>query len=297
MTSIKRWTNRCAWLLLSMSAVACSAGANADGEDELGQLSQSWRSERRGASHRPGRPARAGGRHAHHQGQHTPPTEPGSVPLQPDASGRIDADSNSLSVEGQWRVFADSYGPNGRPPGVCQAAGYLDSECSLATAPDSTALGFPNAGGVLCTEGSTAQVLYVNGSPDYAHMWGIGIGVSLAEPEGAARGVFDASARRVAGISFDIDNVPSAGLRVLVDTPSDPETLGPSYWGAAEFFPPSPVVAGTNLVPFDEVVSPEAAPRALDTTQLLSIGFLVPANEFTRTSFGYCISHLELLLE
>jgi hypothetical protein len=36
----------------------------------------------------------------------------------------------------------------------------------------------------MCTAGSTAQVLTVDGELDYFNMWGIGIGLSLADAGG-----------------------------------------------------------------------------------------------------------------
>jgi hypothetical protein len=65
-----------------------------------------------------------------------------AVPIAPDPSGRVEATSNPLGVEGQWHVYADSYA-DGRPPGACQAAGHTDDECSLASLPDSSVPGFP----------------------------------------------------------------------------------------------------------------------------------------------------------
>ena len=135
---------------------------------------------------------------------------------------------------------------------------------------------------------SGAQVLLVDGQPDYAHMWGIGIGVSLADPgSGQPAGTYDADAHQVVGLSFEIDNVPP-GLRVELPTPSDPPPFGASYWGADEYYSSSPVQVGTNVVFFEDVHSPDPTAPALDTTQLLQVGFLVSSNEVRRTDFSYC---------
>jgi hypothetical protein len=238
-------------------------------------------------------------RRHHHHGQGSPPpseTLPGL--LLPDATGRVAPDTNPFGVAGQWYAFGDFLdATSGKPPGVCQAAGYADAQCSQLTQPNVALPGFPNVAGSMCTTGSTAEVLLVDGLPDWAHLWGTGIGVTLADPvAGETPGTFDASSHGIVGISFDIDNVP-AGLRIAFPTPSDLVPLGPDYWGAGEFFPPSPVVAGTNLVPFREVQSPEATPRALDTTQLIEIEFLVPSIELVRQNFGFCVSNLQLLVE
>ena len=219
------------------------------------------------------------------------------VPIMPDSSGRVDASTNPLGVEGHWHVYADSYGANDKPPGGCQAAGHAEDECSVASLPDSSVPGFPNVDGKMCTTGSTAQVLLVDGQPDYAHMWGIGIGVSLADPgSGQPAGTYDADAHQVVGLSFEIDNVPP-GLRVELPTPSDPPPFGASYWGADEYYSSSPVQVGTNVVFFEDVHSPDPTAPALDTTQLLQVGFLVSSNEVRRTDFSYCISNLKLIVE
>ena len=219
------------------------------------------------------------------------------VPITPDASGRVEASTNPLGVEGQWHVYGDSYGANGKPPGVCQAAGHTEAECSLVSQPDVNVSGFPNAGGTMCTTGSTAAVLTVNDQPDYANMWGIGIALSLADAgNGQPAGTYDADAHRVVGVSFEIDNVPPR-MRIELPTPSDPLNFGASYWGANEFYPDSPVQAGTNVVLFRDVHSPDPTAPALDTTQLQQIGFLVSSTPELRLGFSYCISNLKLLVE
>jgi hypothetical protein len=52
-------------------------------------------------------------------------------------------------------VFADGYGSDRLRDGPCQAAGHLDSECSVLTTPDPSTHAFPNTGGRICTSGST----------------------------------------------------------------------------------------------------------------------------------------------
>jgi hypothetical protein len=215
-----------------------------------------------------------------------------AVPLTPDPSGRVEASTNALGVEGEWRVYADSY-TDGRPPGGCQAAGHADAECSLASLPDSSVPGFPNVGGQLCTTGSTAVVLTVDGQLDWGHMWGIGIGLGFT----GAAGTFDADAHGVVGIAFDVDAIPSSGLRVEFPTPSDSVGFGASYWGADEFYPSSPVQVGTNVVLFRDVQSPDVTAPPFDRSQIQQIGFLVPSNPAVRIDFSYCISNIRLLLE
>jgi hypothetical protein len=142
------------------------------------------------------------------------------------------------------------------------------------------------------------QILDLNGAPDYANMFGAGIGFLLAlDPTSGEKGVFDAHARRAIGVQFDIDTVPAAGLYVGFDTPaSDVGSLGPDYWGANSEFQRSPVVAGTNVVLFRDVQSPEATPQAIDVTKLESMQFQVRSSVAQSSTFAYCISNVKALL-
>ena len=224
----------------------------------------------------------------------------GSVAVTPDATGWIDASTNALGIFGAWYVFADGYGWDRLRDGSCQAAGHADSECSVLTTPDPSLHSFPNTGGKMCTSGTTARVLMSNGGFDYADMWGAGMGFDLAGSAGlgATKGVFNAQAHAVIGVSFDIDTVPPTGLHVGFPTAaSDSGTLGPDYWGASGFYPNSPVVIGTNIVLFSQVQSPEAIPQPLDTTQIEAMQFLAPTNTFLSGTFGYCISNVKMLLQ
>lgn len=57
------------------------------------------------------------------------------------------------------------------------------------------------------------------------------------------------------------------------------------------------MAAGTNIVLFDQVQSPEAPPRPLDVTQIESMEFLVPTNPIASGTFNYCISNVKMLLQ
>lgn len=222
---------------------------------------------------------------------------PKSVPLTPDATGWIDASSNPLGIQGPWYAYADGYGSDGLRDGFCQAAGHADSECSFITSPTPGPGGFPNVGGKMCTSGTVAQVLNLNGAPDYGDMFGTGMGFNLANSTTGEQGVFDAHAHRVIGVQFDLDTVPAAGLYVGFATPaSDAGTLGPDYWGANAAFQSSPVVAGTNVVLFREVQSPEATPVPVDVTQLASMQFQVRSSTVQSSTFAYCVSNVKALL-
>jgi hypothetical protein len=231
-----------------------------------------------------------------------------SVPVTPDATGWISGSSNPLGIQGPWFAYGDGYGDDGTTRnGTCEMAGHADAECSVLTAPV-PGQPFANSGGVMCTSGTSKVILTVGDKPvtdptstvdppDYSHMWGDGMGFNLANPgTGAPTGTFDAAAKKVIGMSFDIDNVP-LGLRVQFPTPASyAGTLGPDYWGAAASYPPSPVVTGTNVVLFNAVASPEATPVPLDTTMLESVQFSVPSNTTADQPFGYCVSNVRFLL-
>jgi hypothetical protein len=301
MTRIHVGKTRCEALLVGALLAGCAGSEKPPAS--VGQASQRWSS--RDEAPAPENVASAatqssdgsGHREGRHDGHGTPPPTATPVLLPPDTTGRVASDTNSLGIEGHWRVFGDFLGADGKPPGICQTGGYAEADCSRVTGPGFTLPGFPKVAGSVCTTGSTARVLLVDGAPDYGHLWGTGVGLRLAalSAAGALEG-FDASRHGVVGISFDIDHVPGE-LRVVFPTPTDPVPLGPDYWGAAEFYPPSPVVAGTNVVLFSEVQSPEPTPRALDTTQLLEIGFQIPSNPQARQSFSFCISNLQLLVD
>ena len=220
-----------------------------------------------------------------------------SVRLTPDATGWIDASSNSLGIQGPWYSYGDGQGSGGLRDGVCQAAGHADADCSVITSPVPGAPGFANRGGKMCTSGTVSRVLDLNGAPDYANMFGTGIGFNLATLASGETAVFDARAHRVIGIQFDLDSVPAAGLYVGFATPaSNAGSLGPDYWGANPAFQSSPVTVGTNTVLFANVRSPGATTVPIDVTQLESMQFQVRSSTTQSSTFAYCISNVRALL-
>lgn len=104
----------------------------------------------------------------------------------------------------------------------------------------------------------------------------------------------NAPAARVVGLSFEIDSVPVAGLRVEFPTASrDPQTTGWDYWGANSVYPPSPVTIGENRVIFSEVRSP--VDGSFDTTRVTGVQFHVPTGPTSATQYSFCISDVRLL--
>lgn len=220
-----------------------------------------------------------------------------AVRLTPDATGWLDASSNSLGIQGAWYAYGDGQGSDGLRNGLCQAAGHADSECSVIVSPLPGAPGFPNRGGKMCTSGTVSRVLDLNGTPDYGNMFGTGIGFNWASAASGEAGLFDARAKRVIGVQFELDSVPAAGLYVGFATPaSDAGSVGPDYWGANPAFQSSPVVVGTNTVLFSNVQSPGPSTVPVDVTQLESMQFQVRSSTTQSSTFAYCISNVEALL-
>jgi hypothetical protein len=258
--------------------VACSGVAPEESSD-------STQSELRSRTH-----AKAG----NHPGRHGDCGATKSVAIAPDEEGAIVSSSNPLGIHGTWFSYADGLASNGDRGGPCQDVGHADSECSDIFAPNPAKPGFPNVGGTMCTVGTAAQVLLLDGQLDFAHMWGAGMEFELdGGPTGD--GAFDARASKVIGLSFDIDQVP-AGLRIEVATPTFPPLVGASYWGAEASYPASPVRIGRNKVLFAQVQSPTAPAEPLDVTRLSAIRFFVPGSPNGAQDFSYCISNVRMLI-
>ena len=239
--------------------------------------------------------------------------------------------TNSLGVHGSWYPYGDQYGPLcGDPPDPkssgmkCNDSHFgahdASTECSVITMPDPTMMSFPNTGGKMCTTGTVPKIAnIVNsavgtvGKPDYSDVWGAGIGLDLAADMGSTacdtKGVFPAKDKKVIGIKFDIDTVPTVGLRVEFPIPAtDGTTNGSDYWGGTgTAYPSSPVVQGTNTIYFDPaslgmpatvkgVTPPGSAPLVtFDPNQMESIQFHVPAG--TAASYSFCISNLKMMVQ
>jgi len=268
------------------------------------------------------------------------------VTLTPDETGWVDAeaDGNTLGVQGSWYPYGDQYGPLCGDPSMpdvktsgmkCNDSHFgahnAATECSVIEQPDPTVMAFENTGGKMCTKGMIAKIInIVNASqgtgPDYSNIWGAGIGLDLQAQKGGSacdpKGAFNAKDKHVVGIKFDIDNVPSAGLRVEFPTPTTDGTKnGSAYWGADSSFSTASgkyVKSGTNTiywVPTDvlgatagakdptmpstePVVVPGASPGTpLDQTAIESIQFHVPASATGTSTYEFCISNLKMLVQ
>ncbi len=209
-----------------------------------------------------------------------------SVLLPPTETGWVDKASNSLGVQGAWYAYGDSLGDTGMPPGKCQAAGHMASECAIIESPPPGS--FPNTGGQMCTKGSTEAVLAM----DYSNMWGAGIALDFNNPGmGAPKAAFDASA--IAGVEFDLIRKPLAGLRVeFPQTDTENTEAGNDYADATSSYPVSMLTEGHNVVMFSRVKGPKG--HVFNPMNLLGIQFHVPSGS-SQTPFDYCIANLALI--
>jgi len=221
-----------------------------------------------------------------------PPTE--VFFLLPDRTGWVDRTATgSTNIQGRWYGFADGFGADGTPAsGVCELAGHAPAECSQLTSPSPGS--FPNLSGKMCTTGVAAQIADIVGgtTPDYNAISSAGIAFSFNVPEVTATTQlpYDAVANGVAGIGFDIDTVPSSGLRIQF--PTVEQSVNPPFWGGLEMT--SPVVPGHNEVLWKDVMGPfyDPAAPAFDPTMVLRLEFLVPSSVFAATPFSFCVSNL-----
>jgi hypothetical protein len=257
------------------------------------------------------------------------------VVATPDASGWIGPDSpaSQVGVTGAWFVYGDqySYDPGG---GRCVSVGmHAPSECAIVTTPPPPpAEGFPNANGMMHTDGVAEALLEcpagleTAGCPlyDYSDMWGAGIGFDFNSSERRPGGagvtrIWDPAGFGVKGIAFDIDQVPFAGIRVefvMVLTADEANTdimplplgattadhsIGSPYWGAQlqgeGVYPPSPLVSGENRVYWKDVTPPQVGFYVFDPSRLIGVRFHVSSSVGVAEAYDFTISNFTFLLE
>jgi hypothetical protein len=227
------------------------------------------------------------------------------TPLTPDETGRVDrTTTGTTGIEGGWYVYSDSTNPEGVAPGDCQNSGHDTAECSTVITPDPAAQTFPPTvvdgfGLGNCVVGVVARALrYANGSLDFTHIWGLGIGVTF----NAGQLYYDAPAHGVTGVAFDIDSEPppQGGIRVQVPTQT---TAKQAAWWAGATDDTSPVHAGHNEFRWADVGAmsppsggaPVAAPPPFDPTRILGIQFQAMPDPSGRKTVSFCISNLTAL--
>ena len=255
-------------------------------------------------------------------------TGTGNTLLIPSGDGWIDAMDvgNDVGIQGSWYPYGDQYG-DGPTDAKCIKFGmHTAAECSLITSPPPPpATGFTNTMGKMCTTGEVAVIpacqagVTTSGCPtkDYANVWGAGIGFDFnankGPPDGdGAKKTWNPATYGVIGVSFEIDGVPPAGLRVEfpillteaeataaalpVGSSTDDHPDGAPYWGATDKFPNSPVVAGAvNRIIFATDVKPPRTNYAYLPEKMLGIQFHVPAASAARSPYNFCVSNITYL--
>jgi hypothetical protein len=211
--------------------------------------------------------------------------------LMPDENGWIDGTTTGTTmIQGSWWSVSDREG--------CLGVGHAASECSLLITPDETAQNFPPTvvQGIdlgMCVVGITARVINdPSGALDFSNIWGFGIAINLNLDE-----AYDAQTNGVVGFAFDIDAEPPprGGIRVALPTESAPGGEA-AWWGGASA-DTSPVHAGHNEFRWAVVAGPNyrPSPPPFDPTQILSIGFQVPADQGGAKTSSFCIRNLTAL--
>jgi hypothetical protein len=171
------------------------------------------------------------------------------LPIVASGTGFVAA-GNAEGVLGAWYAYGDGWGSNGRPPGVCEAAGHPASACSVITyplpsvadaGPDASGPGFPPtpAGSqTFCIQGSAAVVAnIVDGGtgPDYSNIFGIGLGINLNTMGTmiAAYNANTATTKPIVGFQFSITGaaaVTAEGASIRVAVPQVGQPTSDEYF-------------------------------------------------------------------
>jgi hypothetical protein len=223
--------------------------------------------------------------------------------LAPSPMGFVNSASG---VVGAWYAYGD--GNDGANPGVCQTVGmHMTAECSVISAPV-PGMPFAPAGtsmAQMCTSGTVAKVVNFGDPPalDYSNLFGAGIGLDLNNP-GLDGGTgmkmpFNATDKKVIGISFDLDAVPMTGLRV--EFPFGSASTAAGVWKPNKTSYASPVAAGHNILLFANVAQPAYVQTSdmvpFDPTTLTSIQFHIPTTTMAAAPYQFCIDNLALIVQ
>jgi hypothetical protein len=217
------------------------------------------------------------------------------IPIVASATGYV-APGNAENVLGAWYAYGDGWGSNGRPPGVCEAAGHPASQCSVITyplpsvadaGPDATGPGFPPipAGSqTFCIQGSAAFVANIDGgtTPDYSNIFGIGLGLNLNTMGTAIMpyNAYDATTAQIVGFQFSITGaaaVTAEGASIRVAVPMVGQPTSDEYFNN-----------GSTAVMTDGQYQFLFLPSATSTIPALSIGmtpggYTAPMNQTVST--------------
>jgi hypothetical protein len=155
----------------------------------------------------------------------------------------------------------------------------------------------------MCTAGSVAKVINLGDAADYSNIFGAGIGLDLNNPGlDGGTGVklaFNAQAKNIIGIAFDLDAVPASGLRV--EFPFGSAATAAGVWKPDKSKYSSPVGPGHNVLLFASVTQPGYVKAAdlvpFDPSTLTSIQFHVPTNTTAAAPYQFCIDKLSLIIQ
>jgi hypothetical protein len=225
------------------------------------------------------------------------------VPLTPSATGFVD--NAATGVVGAWYSYGDG-NEGAMPAGVCQTLGmHMTSECSMITSPLPGMPFVPMGTSMaqMCTSGTVAKIIPFGTppAPDFSNIFGAGIGLDLNNPGlDGGTGVkmpYDAKAKMVIGISFDLDKVPLTGLRVEFPF-SAPDA---AVWKPNKMTYASPVVAGHNILLFANVTQPSYVKAGnmvpFDASTLKSIQFHIPTTQSAAAPYSFCLDNVSLIVQ
>lgn len=212
----------------------------------------------------------------------------GAGSLMFDATGWVDKTvTGDLGIQGAFYPYADSLGMNGMPPGDCQGDGFTTDQCSTIS------VTYDAVAGKICATGTAAMVANdMTGMPAYSQIWGAGIGFDLNSTGGDAstKMPYDAAAHHVAGVSFDIDNLPvGAELRVEFPTPAMATTAHYDIVNDNHFEARFDQAALFYTTPAD--MTP------IDTTMINSFQWHVATNTKAAVPFNFCLSNIKVIME
>ena len=239
-------------------------------------------------------------------------------PLPSTSTGSVD--DPALGVIGSWYAYGDGVGANANPTTTDVAdsdcvskGGFPPAACSQITTPV-PGQPFPPtdaATSMQCTSGVAALVMEKGGSPDYADLWGAGMGLDFNDPGGDAGvpGYFDLT--RYQGISFDFSAavLPTGAMRVSFPFQGMHGGDAPYWMGATTLGSPlvgttanpqhvvirwtdvgGPLYLTQEVPPVDPSQFPFNPPRAVQGIQ-----FQVFTNAQTTTPYSFCVANLALI--
>jgi len=201
--------------------------------------------------------------------------------------GWVDRTSNSLGIQGAFYAYGDSLGMTGAPPGDCQGAGFMTSQCSAITMT-------VNATSI-CATGTGAMVINgTDGTPAYSQIWGAGIGFDLNSSGGDAsvKSPYDAVTHHVVGVSFDIDTVPDAPAQLRVEFPTPAMATAAHYYIVPDSGHVEARFADAGIFYLNP---PDTSP--IDASMINSFQWHVATATSAAVPFAFCLSNIAPIVE